>query len=60
VRDGVVMLNGLVESGSLTGLLLRLIAAVPGVVGIENHLQLTSAPLEPELSGHRSGGTGSG
>jgi len=47
VLDGVVRLKGEVESGSLTGLLLRLIAAVPGVVGIENRLQVTSAAVEP-------------
>lgn len=54
VRDGVVRLDGEVESGSLTGLLLRLIAAVPGVVGIENNLQLTTASLQPELAAHGS------
>jgi CBS domain-containing protein len=46
VRDGVVKLDGDVESGSLTGLLVRLVAAVPGVVGVENHLHLTSALVE--------------
>ncbi len=48
VKDGVVRLQGEVESGSLTGLLVRLVAAVPGVVGVENHLQLTSALAEAE------------
>ena len=38
VSGGVVHLRGEVESGTLTGLLLRLVAAVPGVVGVENHL----------------------
>jgi len=42
VKDGVVHLYGEVESGSLTGLLVRLVAAVPGVVGVENHLELTT------------------
>jgi len=37
VSGGVVHLRGDVESGALTGLLLRLVAAVPGVVGVENH-----------------------
>lgn len=45
VKDGVVTLDGEVETGSLTGLLVRLIAAVPGVVGVENRLQ-PAAPLE--------------
>jgi CBS domain-containing protein len=60
VRDGVVQLHGEVESGSLTGLLLRLIAAVPGVVGIENRLQVTSAVVEAEPAGHRSGSAARG
>jgi len=46
VKDGVVRLDGEVESGSLTGLLLRLVAAVPGVVGVENHLRLTPDLVE--------------
>ena len=60
VLDGVVRLNGEVESGSLTGLLLRLIAAVPGVVGIENRLQVTSAAVEPAVAGHPPVGAHSG
>ena len=60
VLDGVVRLNGEVESGSLTGLLLRLIAAVPGVVGIENRLQVTSAAVEPAAAGHPPVGAHSG
>lgn len=40
VSDGVVRLHGEVESTALTGLLLRLVAAVPGVAGVENDLQL--------------------
>lgn len=60
VRDGVVRLNGEVESGSLTGLLLRLIAAVPGVVGIENQLQVTSVAVEPQLAGQRTAGAHNG
>jgi CBS domain-containing protein len=55
VRDGIVRLDGQVESGSLTGLLLRLVAAVPGAVGIENHLEVTSTLAEPELAGQRPG-----
>jgi len=46
VKDGVVRLDGEVESGSLTGLLVRLVAAVPGVVGVENHLRLTPNLVE--------------
>ena len=44
VADGVVRLSGEVESGPLTGLLLRLVAAVPGVVGVENRMQ-TAQPV---------------
>jgi CBS domain-containing protein len=51
VRDGVVKLDGEVESGSLTGLLLRLVAAVPGVVGVENHLRLTPTLVEAGAHG---------
>lgn len=47
VVDGVVRLMGDVDSGPLTGLLLRLVAAVPGVVGVENRLQPAAAPNEP-------------
>jgi CBS domain-containing protein len=43
VVDGVVLLRGDVESGALTGLLLRLVAAVPGVVGVENHMHTPPA-----------------
>ena len=50
VKDGVVRLDGEVESGSLTGLLVRLVAAVPGVVGVENHLRPT--PNLVEAGGH--------
>lgn len=49
VKDGVVNLTGDVESGSLTGLLVRLIAAVPGVVGVENHLRPVASLDEAEL-----------
>ena len=38
VRDGVVTLEGEVEPGALTSVLLRLVASVPGVVGVRNHL----------------------
>jgi CBS domain-containing protein len=51
VKDGVVKLHGEVESGSLTGLLVRLVAAVAGVVGVENHLQLMSHLAEVEVGG---------
>jgi CBS domain-containing protein len=40
VRDGVVTLEGEVESGTLTEVLLRLVASVPGVVGVHNHLKV--------------------
>jgi len=40
VRDGVVTLEGEVESGTLTDVLLRLVASVPGVVGVHNHLKV--------------------
>jgi CBS domain-containing protein len=56
VVDGVVHLQGEVESEALTGLLLRLVAAVPGVVGIENHLHLVAATdARPEPAGVRRG-----
>ena len=41
VRDGVVTLEGEVEPGTLTSVLLRLVASVPGVVGVRNHLKST-------------------
>lgn len=40
VHDGVVTLEGEVEPGTLTGVLLRLVASVPGVVGVRNHLKV--------------------
>jgi CBS domain-containing protein len=40
VNDGVVTLDGEVEPGTLTGVLLRLVASVPGVVGVKNHLKV--------------------
>lgn len=43
VHDGVVTLEGEVEPGPLTGVLLRLVASVPGVVGVRSHL--TVLPL---------------
>jgi predicted transcriptional regulator len=43
VKDGVVHLYGDVGEGSLTGLLMRLVAAVPGVVGVESHLETKDA-----------------
>lgn len=42
VLDGVVHLYGEVQTGSPTDLLMRLVAGVPGVVGVESHLSITS------------------
>jgi CBS domain-containing protein len=53
VKDGVVQLRGEVESGSLTVLLVRLIAAIPGVVGVESHLKLKSTLPEPTPAASR-------
>ena len=39
VADGVVRLRGDIESEALTGLLLRLVAGVPGVVGVESSMR---------------------
>lgn len=44
VVDGVVRLSGDVDHGPLSGLLFRLVAAVPGVVGVENRLRPAAAP----------------
>ena len=41
VHDGVVTLSGEVEPGTLVDVLLRLVAAVPGVVGVKNELAVT-------------------
>lgn len=41
VHDGVVTLDGEVEPGTLTQILLRLVASVPGVVGVHNCLKIT-------------------
>jgi CBS domain-containing protein len=38
VHDGVVTLDGEVEPGTLTEVLLRLVASVPGVTGVKNRL----------------------
>lgn len=43
VRDGVVTLEGEVEAGTLTAVLLRLVASVPGVVGVRNRLKMAPA-----------------
>jgi CBS domain-containing protein len=40
VHDGVVTLDGEVEPGTLTGVLLRLVASVPGVMGVKSHLKV--------------------
>ena len=59
VHDGVVRLDGEVETGSLTGLLVRLIAAVPGVAGVENRLRAVpdvcaaTANAQPAAAGER-------
>lgn len=53
VRDGVVKLHGDVASDSLSALLIRLVNAVPGVVGVENHLheaQVDGAASEPRAA----------
>jgi CBS-domain-containing membrane protein len=42
VTDGVVHLHGEVDTGSATGLLMRLVAGVPGVVGVESDLKVTN------------------
>ncbi len=50
VRDGVVTLSGEVEQGTLVDVLLRLVAAVPGVVGVKNELGVVRrrpSPVEP-------------
>ncbi len=50
VVDGVVLLTGDVDSGPLTGLLLRLVAAVPGVVGVVNRMQPAAASDKPRAA----------
>lgn len=40
VHDGIVTLEGDVEPGTLIEVLLRLVASVPGVVGVRNHLKV--------------------
>jgi CBS domain-containing protein len=40
VHDGEVTLDGEVEPGTLTDVLLRLVASVPGVMGVKNHLKV--------------------
>ncbi len=56
VRDGVVHLFGQLESGSLAGLLVRLVAAVPGVVGVEDHVR--RAVLSGQLDPNKGDGSG--
>lgn len=46
VVDGVVRLSGDVDGGPLSGLLLRLVVAVPGVVGVENRMRPSAASQE--------------
>lgn len=55
VKEGVVRLQGEVDNGNLTNLLVRLIAGVPGVVGVDNHLRRPAA----EVSEPRSASSGS-
>jgi len=50
VRDGVVRLQGEVDNGNLTNLLVRLIAGVPGVVGVENRMSLPAAVVSEPRS----------
>lgn len=40
VHDGVVTLEGQLEPGALTDVLLRLVASVPGVVGVKSRLSV--------------------
>ncbi len=57
VHDGVVTLEGDLEPGALTDVLLRLVASVPGVVGVRNHLKVVPrhrrvlAPTRPPSPG---------
>jgi CBS domain-containing protein len=44
VTDGVVTLDGEVEPDTLTDVLLRLVASVPGVVGVKNRLRVRRSP----------------
>lgn len=43
VSDGVVTLDGEVDPGTMTDVLLRVVASVPGVVGVKNHLKVRRA-----------------
>jgi CBS-domain-containing membrane protein len=45
VTDGVVHLFGEVETGCSTGLLMRSVAGVPGVVGVQSDLKFTKFDL---------------
>jgi CBS domain-containing protein len=56
VTDGIVRLDGVVESGSLTSLLIRLVRAVPGVVGVENESTLVYELEESKGSPRNLGG----
>jgi osmotically-inducible protein OsmY len=40
VQDGVVMLDGEVEPGTLADVLLQLVAGVQGVMGVKSHLKV--------------------
>ena len=45
VRDGVVRLSGVLESGNLTRLLVGLLAGIAGVVSVDNHTHATEEPV---------------
>jgi len=45
VKDGVVHLYGDMEMASLSDLIQRLVAGVPGVVGVVNHPSLAAEPM---------------
>ena len=45
VKDGVVHLYGDLEMASLSDLIQRLVAGVPGVVGVVNHPSLAAEPM---------------
>ena len=47
VIEGVAHLYGQLEPDSINELLIRLVAAVPGVVGVTSHLNVAGQVLEP-------------
>lgn len=50
VHDGVVTLEGELEAGPLTDVMLRLVASIPGVVGVHNHLKLFRRRRRPRTA----------